>query len=323
MTAGTRTTRIRRAGPVPFLLVLVAAILAACAGGPGSGTPRPTDPRMILTNAVSATAALPSLRLHGEVAANMGALLGGPANAVMTAAINADIDLATREFAARATTSVPAGLGGNGNGNGGPAQQQVSDTIVTQAATFNRDSRTGRWSKFPSGGIGGPTNAQIATAIIALLANPATTFELKDAASCTLGTCDHVIVHLDGASLGAALGQLAGAPIDASTGMSIPNIDLDVLVDQASSVISEVRTSISMGGAAEQILVTVSNPGQPVQITAPPPALTDDFGANFGGGGITGFETPMPIGPAESAILDEVGNELESMMPAGPAPSGP
>jgi hypothetical protein len=306
MTKATGTTPLRRAGPALLLGALVGTVLAACSGGPGSGTPRPTDPRIILTDAVTATAALPSLRLHGEVVASMGALPGRP-NQVMTGAVDADIDLTTRQFAARATSSVPA----NPGAKGGAAQQQVSDTIVTQAATFNRDSRTGRWSKFPSGGIGGPTNAQVAAAIIALAANPATTFELKDAAPCTLGTCDHVIVHLDGTSLAAAIGQLAGGPAN-GVGV-IPNIDLDVLVDQATSVISEVRTSISMGGASEQLLLTVSNPGQPVQIAPPPPALTDDFGANFGGGG---------IGPDET-ILDQVGSELESTAPDGPEPSTP
>lgn len=297
MTVATSGTPFRRIGA---LLLASAVALAACGGG-GSGTPRPTDPRQILTNAIAATAALPTLRLHAEIAASMGAALG-QGNAVMKAAIDADVDLATRQLAARTTTQTPANPGGNG-----AAQQQVSDIIVTQAATFNRNSQTGRWSKIPvgiGGGLsGGPTNAQIAQMITNLLSNPSITYELKDAAPCTLGTCDHVIAHIDGPSLAAALGGLLGVPLDAATGTSIPNFDVDVLVDQATSVISELRTAISMAGSSEQILVTLSNPGQPVQIAPPPPALTDDLGANFGGGGNGGgsdFATAMPIQPEPS-----------------------
>ena len=324
MTVGTRTTRIRRAGPSAVVAVLLGALLAACGNGPGGGTPRPTDPRVVLSNAIAATAALPTLRLHAELVANVGALVGGPATAVMKGALDADIDLATRQLVARTTSTTP-NLNGNGNAVGA-AQQQVSDMIITQTASFNRDSQTGRWSKFPSNLAVGPTNAQIATMISNLLSNPAMTFELKDAASCTLGTCDHVIAHIDGATLGPALGALRGGPATAGIGMAIPNFDIDVLVDQSTSVISELRTGLSMGGTSDQVLLQISNPGQPVQIAPPPAAITDDVGANFGGGGGVGAfpaPTPMPLGPEESMILDEVGNQLESAMPDGPAPSIP
>lgn len=318
MTIGTSRLPIRRARPGLLVGLLLGALLAACGGGSGSGTPRPTDPRMILSNAITATAALPSVRLHAEVAANVGALVGRPGNAAMKATMDADVDLATRQFVGHVTSSMPGDLA-----NGVPAQQQVSDAIVTQAASYNRDSRTGRWSKFPSNFAGGPTNAQVATMITNLLSNPAMTFELQDAAPCSLGTCDHVVAHIDGPSLGAALGPLLGAPANAGIGMAIPNFDIDVLVDQVTSVISELRTGLSMGGTSEQILLTTSNPGQPVQIVPPPAALTDDFGANFGGGDGGQFETPSPLTPEESAILDQVGSELESAMPDGPAPSMP
>jgi hypothetical protein len=175
MTNGTGGAALRGLGAV---LIASTLVLAACSG---AGTPRPTDPRKILIDAVGATAALPTLRLHGEIAANTGAI-GGQANA-MTIALDADVDLATRQFAARATTQMPQNLG--------VGVQQVSEVIVTTTASFNRDTRTGRWSKFPigpGGGLsGGPTNAQIATMITSLLSNPSTTFELGEAASCTLG----------------------------------------------------------------------------------------------------------------------------------------
>jgi hypothetical protein len=302
MTDSTsRGAALRRLGAV---LIANTLVLAACNG---AGTPRPTDPRKILIDAVGATAALPTLRLHGEIAANTGAI-GGQANA-MTIALDADVDLATRQFAARATTQMPQNLG--------VGVQQVSEVIVTTNATFNRDTRTGRWSKFatgPGGGLGGvPTNAQIATMITSLLSNPSTTFELGEAGSCTLGTCDRVVAHINGQTLGVALSQLLGVPIDASSATTIPNLDIEVLVDQSSSVISEMRTQISLAGTSARILLTIANPGQPIQIAPPPAAITDDFGANFGGGGIG----PAPT-PAES-----IGGEIATPVPLEPEPSLP
>ena len=301
MTGGTGGTRLHRLGAV---LIATALVLAACSG---AGTPRPTDPRTILIDSVGATAALPTLRLHGEITANSGAI-GGQANA-MTIALDADVDLATRQFAARATTQMPQNLG--------VGVQQVSEVIVTTTASFNRDTRTGRWSKLPTGpggGLsGGPTNAQIAAMITSLLSNPSTTFVLGEAASCTLGTCDRVVAHIDGNTLGAALSQLVGVSIDASSGTTIPDFEIEVLVDQSSSVISEMRTQISLAGTSARILLTIANPGQPIRIAPPPAAITDDLGANFGGGGIG----PAPT-PAES-----VGGEIATPVPLEPEPSLP
>ena len=294
---------------------LIGAVALAACGDAKGGTPRPTDPRQILVNAIGATAALPTLRLHAEVVANMGGF-AGQGNAAVTMGVDADVDLATRQFAGRTTTQMPANLAGNG-----VPLQQVSDVIVTTTATFNRDSQTGRWQKFPmgmGGAIGGgPTNAQIATMIANLASNPAITFELLDAASCTLGTCDHVLAHIDGQTLAGALGPLLGVPLDQAAQQQIPSFDVDVLVDQATSVISELRTEFSMQGTSARILVSVSNAGQPVQIAPPPPALTDDFGANFGSDG------GQVIGPAESSIVVEVGDGVPTEEPAFAEPSAP
>ena len=302
MTDGTRSAALHRLGAV---LIASALVLAACGS---AGTPRPTDPRKILIDAVGATAALPTLRLHGEIAANSGAI-GGQANA-MTIALDANVDLATRQFAARATTQMPQNLG--------VGVQQVSEVIMTTTASFNRDTRTGRWSKFPTGpggGLGGgPTNPQIAAMIASLLSNPSTTLELGEAAPCTLGTCDRVVAHIDGQTLGAALSQLLGVSIDASSGLTIPNFDIEVLVDQSSSVISEMRTQMSLAGTSMRILLTISNPGQPIQIAPPPAAITDDFGANFGGGG---------IGPAPTPVESVGAGGLATPAPLEPQPSLP
>src|SRR5258706_1242876 len=204
--ASVRSVHGRRLRWAPFA-VLLAMTLAAC-GNSNGGSPRPTDPRQIVVNAIAATAALPSLRLHAEVVANLGGL--GQANAAMRAALDVDVDLVNRQFAGRTTTQMPQNPGG---GAGVPAQQ-ASDLIVTTTASFSRDSQSARWTKVPGGGQAiGPTNAQIATMLTNLLSNPAISFELLEATECTLGTCDHVLAHIDGQALGAALGPLLGASL--------------------------------------------------------------------------------------------------------------
>ena len=280
-------------------------VVAACGGGPGGGTPRPTDPRQILVEAVGATAAVQTLHLHIEAGATMGGF--GMGNDRVMSSMDLDIDLATRQLAGRARTQMP-GMPQNGIGNGQVPAIQVSDVIVTRTATFNRDSDTGRWRKSPGSGLGErPTNAEIGTMVSNLLSNPAVTFERADAGSCTLGNCDHVIAHIDGQTLAAALGPMLGMPMDSTSAQVIPSFDVDVLVDQATSVISELRTGYSMQGTTFQALLQVSALGAPVQISEPPAALTDDFGG-FPAGGVDFGSGGME--PDASAILEQVGNEI-------------
>jgi hypothetical protein len=166
------------------------------------------------------------------------------------------------------------------------------------------------------GFAGGPTNVAVATAIRDVLADPQVSYEPGESSPCTLGTCDHVIAHVSGESLASALGRLLGVPIDAQARATIPDVVLDVLVDQATSVISELRTEIATNGTTARIHMTLSNPGEPLQIGPPPAALTDDMNGGFNGGG-------APIGPAESMILDDVGSDVETPVPADPEPSTP
>jgi hypothetical protein len=298
MTVATRGALIARTAP---LLLASAVALAAC-GGPGQGTPRPTDPRQILVGAIGATASLPSARIHVEVGSTTG---GGVQPMQVSMAFDADVDLAMRQLVGRETLQFP-GIGPQD----GPQGPQTVDVIVTQTATFNRSGLNGRWSKVPINVLGGPTNVQVATMITNLLSNPSLTFELGEAAPCTLGTCDAVTAHIDGQSLGAALGPLLGVPLDAGMAASIPDFDIVVLVDQATSVISEMRTQITVQGSTTRLLLTVANAGQPVVVAPPPAALVDDIGNGLGG-----------FGPDPTTILGTVGSEVETPMPAFPEES--
>ena len=290
-----RTAAGRRFGAGALLL---AGSLAAAACTTGSGSPRPTDPRQILVSAIGVTAALPTVRLHGELIADMGPA-AGVARARVTGSADAAVDLVGRQLTMHATTSMPTGA------NNVQAAPQVSDIILTRTAVFNRDAQTGRWRKNATSGFaGGPTNAQLATMLANLMSNPAITFELGEAGPCSLGTCDHVVAHIDGATLAPALGPLLGVPLDSASSQSIPSFDVDVRVDQATSVISEVRTTISSGGATEQLFLSVSDPGGPIQIAPPPPALVDDFTNNFGQG--IAPEPSIEIGQETAVPMESV-----------------
>lgn len=275
-----------RSGGVVLRVVAAGAVagsllLAAC-GSPAS--PRPTDPRAILSQAATGTAALPSVRLHLELQVQMAGFGGGAAMRFSTT-VDADVDLATRQLAGRSTSQAP-------NLADPAATPQVTEVIITQAATFSRNPDTGRWIKIPSNGFAvGATNAQIAAMVVNLISDPAVSLELAEAGPCTLGTCDHVLARLDGPAFAKAMGPLLGMPPEAEA--QLPNIDLDLLVDQATSVLSEARTALSMDGSTVRLWIALSNPGAPVQVVPPPAGLIDDL--NLGG-----FGPPQPV-PAETA----------------------
>jgi hypothetical protein len=301
-----RTIRARRRsafGGLAAAGVAVAGLLVAC--GPAAAPPRPTDPHLIVTEAVKATAAIPTLRLHLQLASTAdGAAFGQAGTFTTSMAIDADVDLAGRQLAGRATSQFSA----TGTDLPGPAGPQTSDIIATSTALFTRQGGAARWTMAGSSGLqGGPSNAAIASAIVGLLDDPRVTYDKADPVACTLGTCDHVIVHLPAAALTAAISALTNAPANAMDAAGIPDLDLDVRIAQTSSVISEIRLSMTVAGQTADLLLTVANPGDPVQIVAPAPGLIDDNTGGFGGG----------------TILETVGSEVQTPSPAEPQPSTP
>jgi hypothetical protein len=291
---GPRRT-VRRPAAYAAAAALAIPLLAAGCSDPAHA-PRPTDPHQIVSDAVKATAALPSVRVHVELVSTIPQDVRGVANRVpmrSSMALDADIDLATRQLAGR-TTTVMTGGGGAAIPAGG---QQTADVIMTANAVFFR-SGGGRWTKSDSGGLQvGPTNAAIATAIVGLLDDARITYDSADPVECGLGTCDHVIVHVNGAAAFAAVAALAGVPNDPASAAGVPNVDVDVRVAQSSSVISELRHSLSMNGQTTQLLLSLSNPGEPVQIVPPPAGLVDDISGQV------------------NKVLETVGNELETPHP--------
>jgi len=265
-----------------------------------------TDPHEIMAQAVRSTAALSSIRVHAEMGVSM-AGLGAGIGGEVRATLDADVDLAHRVMAGRTVSQLPAGFAEGQAGNA----QQIQEFISLPDAQFSRNGGAGRWVKFPTGGFGapsGPTNGQIATLVDGLVSGPGVRLELGDAASCSLGTCYHLTAMVDGKTALNAVGAALGQPGADTGGVTIPDLVFDLMIDQATGVLSEVRFQTAIQGTSVKLLATFTNPDVAVQIVAPPPALVDDItknggfgpgpGNDFGGGAVT--MTPQPF-PADSA----------------------
>jgi hypothetical protein len=294
---------VARIGWRRAIATVAVAVLVGCT--PSAPATLLTDPHDIMAHAVRSTAALSSIRIHAEMGVSM-AGLGVGVGGDIRATLDADLDLARRAMAGRTVSQLPAGFGAGQAGNG----QQIQEFISLPDAQFSRNGGAGRWSKFPTDGFGapaGPTNGQIATLIDGLISGPGVRLDLGEAASCSLGTCYHLTAMVDGETavkaLGAALGQSGSDPV----GVAVPDLMFDLMIDQATGVLSEVRFQTAIQGTSVKLLATFTNPDIAVQIVAPPPALVDDItknggfgpgsGNDFGGGAVT--MTPQPF-PAES-----------------------
>jgi hypothetical protein len=294
--AGSR--RSIRTGAGAAMLVIA---LAACSSAPG-GSQRPTDPHELTTAAIRATAALSTARLHVELTSS--SQMQDPNNAQpqqmrTTMTLDADVDVANRLLAGREsmTMNAPAGFGA-------PMGPQNVDLIVTATDSFIRMNGQAKWMKTGGALSGGPTNSAIATALVGVLDNPDVTYERLDAIECSLGTCDHVVIHVPGRVLVGALALLSGQPMGADVGAAMPDIDVDARIDQASVLISELRFEVVTGPSRSSVLLSLSNAGQPIQIVAPAPGLVDDNTGGFGGvvGPEPSFEeaTLEPVFPDDS-----------------------
>jgi hypothetical protein len=291
-----QTTPGPRARATIALVGLV--LLAVGCSGPGA-TPRPTDPVVIVREAIGRTAMLPSVRLLGEVRMTVG---GAAAEATVT--VEADVNLATRELAGRQTTHYPPEFVG-----GGAGMDQVSEFVVSRAGMFSKDAATGRW--FNMGSIdlpASPTNGAVGLVVAGLVSDPAVRLELVDAADCSLGRCDHVVAHVNGAGIGATIGRLMGIPPDGFVGVPLPDFDLHLLVDQATSLVSDLQADVAMQGSRIQLRASLTRPGEPVAI-APPP------------GGLIDGNAPPILDPAATAAPEFPMSGIESPPPDLPTDS--
>ena len=256
-----------------------------------------TDPHEILVSGIRTTAALSYIRIHADL--KVSSIGGGGAVGAGDFQLVLDVDLDVRhgQRAGRIATKGPAGMAENGP----PGQRaDVQEFITMLDASYMRNGGAARWTRTRGPNSDpGPTNAQFAS-IEALLANPGVKLELGDPVACSLGTCYHVVATAPGDIAVQAIAAAMGAG-DRSAGVAMPPLAFDVLVDQTTGLISEVRFSATVQGTTNQVALLFSNPDLVVQIVAPPPGLTDDLDVNIGGGfrggGVPPAEpAPTPVG---------------------------
>jgi hypothetical protein len=273
--------------------IAIAIVLLGCSSTPPARVL--TDPREIIVTAIRTTAALSYVRIHADVKVSSVGAAAGPGD--FRVAMDVDIDIRHGQRAGRTATTGQAGLAENG----APGRREdVQEFINTVDASYMRTGGAARWAKTGGRNVDtGPTNAQFAS-IEALLSNPAVTLQLGEPAACSLGTCYRVLATAPGDVAVQAIGLGLGAPRGADVPAGMPPLTFDVLVDQATGLMSEVRFAATVQGTRNELLLVLSNPDLIVQIVAPPPGLTDNADDNtggFGGGGVAPPEpAPTPLG---------------------------
>jgi hypothetical protein len=289
-----------------FLLpvVLLAVILSGC-NPTSEALPRLDDPREILEEALRTTAELGFVHAKVDAAITSGAEMMG----VQGATLEGDLNLGQREFHATMTAD-----------GGGLGQQQAEILLVgtdmfTKTQTSNPgDPADGRWQRMPidpgsdpRSGI--PATPAIAVALKSVLGDPGITTALKGIESCGNGQCYHVTATiapevtwkaLNGGLLGGEPGADVGPPDP-----GVPEIVLDVLVDEATRQLMSVKTSIEAQGVTADLAATFSNHN--VEFDLLPPSPDQVLDPNAGGTGAT----PAPMAPG--VILEEVGNSAAPM----------
>jgi hypothetical protein len=281
-----------------FLLpaILLAVLLAAC-DSTSQALPRLDDPKEILEEALRTTAELEFVHARLEAGADV---MGESQRYTL----DGDLDLAQREFHAALDME------------GGAGVQQRAEILLVGTDMFTRaqDSTVGavpddRWQRIPIDAgsdprSGIPATPAIAVALKALLSDPGLTAKLEGMGTCGDRQCYHVTLAIppdltwrvvNGALLGQP-GEDVG-PVDPA----IPEITLDVLVDEPTRRLMSLSTSIALEGQSVDLTATLSNHDVEFDLVPPPPDRVVE--SNAGGA------TAAPMAPG--VILDEVGNELE------------
>ena len=235
-----------------FLLhvVLLAVVVAGCnPTAQAEALPRLDDPKEILEEALRTTAELHFV--HAKVDASMNGE-GGQVFGTQSATLEGDLDLGQREFHA-----VLAATGGDATG------QQVEMVLVgtdmftrTQGGPLGNES-DGRWQRMPIDAGSDPRNGipatpAIAVALKALLDDPGITSTLEGVEACGDRQCYHLTVKIaPDVTWRAANGGLFGGQPGAEIGPpdpAIPEIALDVMVDEATRRLMSVSTTLAMQG---------------------------------------------------------------------------
>jgi hypothetical protein len=288
-----------------FLLpaILLAALLAACGDSTAEALPRLDDPKEIVEEALRTTAELEFVHARLEAAAEV---MGESQRYTL----DGDVNLAQREFHAMLDLAGSGGI------------QQRGELLLVGTDMFTRfeesflgPSTDGRWQRMPitagsdpRSGI--PATPAIAVALRALLSDPGLTTTLEGMETCGDRQCYHLTLTIaPDLTWRAVNGALVGAPPGGDLGPvdpAVPEITLDVLVDEPTRQLVSLSTSVAVQGQSIDLTATLSDHGVEFDLVPPPP--DDVVEPNVGGTGAT----PAPMAPGVIVDeLEEVGNEVQ------------
>ena len=198
-------------------------------------------------------------------------------------------------------------------------QQRAEILLVgTDIFTRGQDPNLGggqddRWQRIPIDAGSDPRNGipatpAIAVALRALLSDPGLTAKLEGMEACGDRQCYHVTLTVDPDLTWRAInGALVGAPPGGELGPvdpAVPEITLDVLVDEATRRLMSLSTSVTAQGQSVDLTATLSDHDVEFDLVPPPPDQVVE--TNVGGTGAT----PAPMAPGVIVDeLDEVGDE--------------
>lgn len=263
--------------------------------------PRLEDPDEILAEAVRTTAELQYVHARVDVEARSTDLNPGGADMTVTYGVDLDIDLVKREF--HALVEADQGFAGT----------MRAELLVVGSDAFIRTeagpgaTQPSRWQRSPIAPGSDPrddvpANDAIATLVEGLLGDPAIEARLVGMEDCAAGTCYHVTTTVaPELTWRIVSGNFLAPPgaVERPPDAGIPELTIDVLIDERTRRLQSLSTSVAAMGAAADIRVVFTDHDREVHFLPPPPDQVDDLNL-FGPG--AGF--------GEEQILEDVGSEV-------------
>ncbi len=256
--------------------ILLAALAVGACQPTAESLPRLSDPNEILEEAIRTTAELDFVQLRADV--GVGIPGGG---GTMELSGTAEIDLRNRNVHGLID------LGALGLGAGGESQE----FLVIGNDAYAKFGSAEKWmhSQVPPGQDPRaqiPATPAIAVALQAMLEEDGITTTLEGVEGCASGQCYHVVATIapelvwqlaQGALFGAMPGDGPDAPVDPG----IPEVQLDVLVDEATRNLVSVASAGSFQESSYDVTVTLSGHDVPFELRPPAPNQIEDNTGGF------------------------------------------
>jgi len=250
---------------LPSVLVLATAVilLASACGAGGSAGPVLTDPKAIITAALTSTQSAKSVHVEATVDGVVPVTLPGSSTAteVTLTGTTASVDADLANKAVHATFAVPNVLGLRG------------ELIVVDGKTYLKTTLTGPKYRVIDAGSALPIDPSNTTGLIGnlgdFLLKPGVDPTKGDDATCSSKQCYSIVVDLTSAELAAIVGDGAKSlPVDVSGA----SLKMTILVEKDTpNHLAGVALTIGLpSGKTLDANLTFSKWDEPVTVTAPP-----------------------------------------------------